>query len=68
MALFYSPIMEASLEDTHSSGSSVSGGSLSSVTQMSAIKCLQISEKLELAQSLPAEVVADSGENVSGQY
>ncbi|XP_063253839.1 mitotic checkpoint serine/threonine-protein kinase BUB1 beta [Prinia subflava] len=56
-----SPIMEASLEDTHSSGSSVSGGSLSSVTQMSAIKYLQISEKLELAQSLPAEVVTDSG-------
>uniref|UniRef100_A0A8C3XFM4 Protein kinase domain-containing protein n=1 Tax=Cyanoderma ruficeps TaxID=181631 RepID=A0A8C3XFM4_9PASS len=56
-----SPIMEASLEDTRSSASSVSGGSLSSVTQMSAIKYLQISEKLELAQSLPAEVVADSG-------
>ncbi|XP_066043186.1 mitotic checkpoint serine/threonine-protein kinase BUB1 beta [Chamaea fasciata] len=56
-----SPIMEASLEDTRSSGSSVSGGSLSSVTQMSAIKYLQISEKLELAQSLPAEVVSDSG-------
>nr|XP_031360823.1 mitotic checkpoint serine/threonine-protein kinase BUB1 beta [Lonchura striata domestica] len=56
-----SPIMEASLEDTHSSGASVSGGSLSSVTQTSDIKYLQISEKLELAQSLPAEVVTDSG-------
>ncbi|XP_037994395.1 mitotic checkpoint serine/threonine-protein kinase BUB1 beta [Motacilla alba alba] len=56
-----SPIMEASLEDTHSSGASVSGGSLSSVTQTSAIKYLQISEKLELAQSLPAEGVTDSG-------
>ncbi|XP_039562496.1 mitotic checkpoint serine/threonine-protein kinase BUB1 beta [Passer montanus] len=55
----YSPIMEASLEDTHSSGASVSGGSLSSVTQTSAIKYLHISEKLELAQSLPAEVVTD---------
>ncbi|XP_064281701.1 mitotic checkpoint serine/threonine-protein kinase BUB1 beta isoform X5 [Passer domesticus] len=54
-----SPIMEASLEDTHSSGASVSGGSLSSVTQTSAIKYLHISEKLELAQSLPAEVVTD---------
>ncbi|XP_059704711.1 mitotic checkpoint serine/threonine-protein kinase BUB1 beta isoform X3 [Haemorhous mexicanus] len=54
-----SPIMEASLEDTHSSGASVSGGSLSSVTQTSAIKYLQISEKLELAQSLPAEGVTD---------
>ncbi|KAF2973624.1 hypothetical protein EK904_008777, partial [Melospiza melodia maxima] len=54
-----SPIMEASLEDTHSSGASVSGGSLSSVTQTSAIKDLQISEKLELAQSLPAEGVTD---------
>ncbi|RLV97297.1 hypothetical protein DV515_00011957 [Chloebia gouldiae] len=53
--------MEASLEDTHSSGASVSGGSLSSVTQTSDIKYLQISEKLELAQSLPAEVVTDSG-------
>ncbi|TRZ21334.1 hypothetical protein HGM15179_005731 [Zosterops borbonicus] len=56
-----SPIMEASLEDTRSSGSSVSGGSLSSVTQTSAIKYLHISEKLELGQSLPAEVVTDSG-------
>ncbi|XP_048163839.1 mitotic checkpoint serine/threonine-protein kinase BUB1 beta isoform X3 [Corvus hawaiiensis] len=56
-----SPIMEASLEDTRSSGSSVSGGSLSSVTQMSAIKYLQITEKLDLAQSLPAEVVTESG-------
>ncbi|XP_005529195.1 PREDICTED: mitotic checkpoint serine/threonine-protein kinase BUB1 beta [Pseudopodoces humilis] len=62
-----SPIMEASLEDTRSSGSSVSGGSLSSVTQMSAIKYLQISEKLELAQSLPVEVVTDSGGgNITG--
>ncbi|XP_062351143.1 mitotic checkpoint serine/threonine-protein kinase BUB1 beta [Cinclus cinclus] len=63
-----SPIMEASLEDTRSSGSSVSGGSLSSVTQMSAIKYLQISEKLELAQSLPAEVVTDSGEDDAAQF
>uniref|UniRef100_A0A8C5ITD5 Mitotic checkpoint serine/threonine-protein kinase BUB1 beta n=1 Tax=Junco hyemalis TaxID=40217 RepID=A0A8C5ITD5_JUNHY len=55
----YSPIMEASLEDTHSSAASVSGGSLSSVAQTSAIKYLQISEKLELAQSLPAEGVTD---------
>lgn len=65
----YSPIMEASLEDTRSSGSSVSGGSLSSVTQTSAIKYLHISDKLELGQSLPAEVVTDSGGgNVTGQY
>ncbi|NWR35029.1 BUB1B kinase, partial [Tachuris rubrigastra] len=56
-----SPIMEASLEDTRSSGSSVSGGSLSSVTQTSAIKYLRIPEKLELAQSLPAESAPDSG-------
>ncbi|NWT05383.1 BUB1B kinase, partial [Mionectes macconnelli] len=56
-----SPIMEASLEDTRSSGSSVSGGSLSSVTQTSAIKYLRIPEKLELAQSLPAETAPDSG-------
>ncbi|XP_054027996.1 mitotic checkpoint serine/threonine-protein kinase BUB1 beta [Dryobates pubescens] len=61
-----SPIMEASLEDTHSTGSSVSSGSsLSSVTQTSTIKYLPISEKLELAQSMPA----DSGgisENITG--
>ncbi|XP_035755999.1 mitotic checkpoint serine/threonine-protein kinase BUB1 beta [Egretta garzetta] len=57
-----SPIMEASLEDTRSSGSSVSSGSsLSSVTQISTIKDLHIPEKLELAQSLPAEMVTDSG-------
>ncbi|XP_021258780.1 mitotic checkpoint serine/threonine-protein kinase BUB1 beta [Numida meleagris] len=57
-----SPIMEASLEDTHLSGSSVSSGSsLSSVTQISTIKYLHIPEKLELAQSLPAEPVTDSG-------
>ncbi|KAJ7398576.1 Mitotic checkpoint serine/threonine-protein kinase BUB1 beta [Pitangus sulphuratus] len=56
-----SPIMEASLEDTRSSGSSVSGGSLSSVTQTSAIKYLRIPEKLELAQSLPAETTPDCG-------
>ncbi|KFQ33375.1 Mitotic checkpoint serine/threonine-protein kinase BUB1 beta, partial [Merops nubicus] len=57
-----SPIMEASLEDTRLSGSSVSSGSsLGSVTQMSTIKYLPIPEKLELAQSLPAEVAADSG-------
>ncbi|KFM10517.1 Mitotic checkpoint serine/threonine-protein kinase BUB1 beta, partial [Aptenodytes forsteri] len=57
-----SPIMEASLEDTRSSGSSVSSGSsLSSVTQVSTIKYLHIPEKLELAQSLPAETVTDSG-------
>uniref|UniRef100_A0A8B9RU29 BUB1 N-terminal domain-containing protein n=1 Tax=Accipiter nisus TaxID=211598 RepID=A0A8B9RU29_9AVES len=49
-----SPIMEASLEDTRLSGSSVSSGSsLSSVTQISTIKYLHIPEKLELAQSLP---------------
>ncbi|XP_030306904.1 mitotic checkpoint serine/threonine-protein kinase BUB1 beta [Calypte anna] len=63
-----SPILEASLEDTHSSGGSVSSGSsLSGVTQISAIKDLQIPEKLELAQSLPAG--ADSGgvsENITG--
>ncbi|XP_068004218.1 mitotic checkpoint serine/threonine-protein kinase BUB1 beta [Melanerpes formicivorus] len=61
-----SPIMEASLEDTHSTGSSVSSGSsLSSVTQTSTIKYLPVPEKLELAQSLPA----DSGgisENITG--
>ncbi|KFP62255.1 Mitotic checkpoint serine/threonine-protein kinase BUB1 beta, partial [Cariama cristata] len=57
-----SPIMEASLEDTRSSGSSVSSGSsLSSVTQVSTIKYLHIPEKLELAQSLPAETITDSG-------
>ncbi|XP_065492274.1 mitotic checkpoint serine/threonine-protein kinase BUB1 beta [Caloenas nicobarica] len=57
-----SPIMEASLEDTRSSGSSVSSGSsLSSVTQISTIKYLHIPEKLELAQSLPTETVPDSG-------
>uniref|UniRef100_A0A8C4US27 Uncharacterized protein n=1 Tax=Falco tinnunculus TaxID=100819 RepID=A0A8C4US27_FALTI len=49
-----SPIMEASLEDTRSSGGSVSSGSSrSSVTQISTIKYLHIPEKLELAQSLP---------------
>uniref|UniRef100_A0A672TNQ8 BUB1 mitotic checkpoint serine/threonine kinase B n=1 Tax=Strigops habroptila TaxID=2489341 RepID=A0A672TNQ8_STRHB len=49
-----SPIMEASLEDTHSSGGSVSSGSsLSSVTQISTMKYLHIPQKLELAQSLP---------------
>ncbi|KAM6274165.1 mitotic checkpoint serine/threonine-protein kinase BUB1 beta [Porphyrio hochstetteri] len=62
-----SPIMEASLEDTRLSGSSVSSGSsLSSVTQVSAIK---YPEKLELAQSLPTETVTDVGgtsENISG--
>ncbi|KFV92031.1 Mitotic checkpoint serine/threonine-protein kinase BUB1 beta, partial [Eurypyga helias] len=57
-----SPIMEASLEDTRSSGSSVtSGSSLSCVTQISTIKYLHVPEKLELAQSLPAETVTDSG-------
>uniref|UniRef100_A0A8C2TSJ7 BUB1 mitotic checkpoint serine/threonine kinase B n=1 Tax=Coturnix japonica TaxID=93934 RepID=A0A8C2TSJ7_COTJA len=57
-----SPILEASLEDTRSSGSSVSSGSsLSSVTQISSIKYLHVPEKLELAQSLPAEPIADSG-------
>ncbi|KFO11544.1 Mitotic checkpoint serine/threonine-protein kinase BUB1 beta, partial [Balearica regulorum gibbericeps] len=57
-----SPIMEASLEDTRSSGSSVSSGSsLSSVTQISTIKYLHIPEKLELPQSLPAETVTDAG-------
>ncbi|KFP88080.1 Mitotic checkpoint serine/threonine-protein kinase BUB1 beta, partial [Apaloderma vittatum] len=57
-----SPIMEASLEDTRSAGSSVSSGSsLSSVTQISTIKELHIPEKLELAQSLPAEKVTESG-------
>ncbi|XP_032852392.1 mitotic checkpoint serine/threonine-protein kinase BUB1 beta isoform X2 [Tyto alba] len=61
-----SPIMEASLEDTRSSGSSVSSGSsLSSVTQISTIKYLHIPEKLELAQSLPAEVAPDSGGDVT---
>lgn len=66
-----SPIMEASLEDTRSSGSSVSSGSsLSSVTQISTIKYLHIPEKLELAQSLPTETVPDSGgisENATGE-
>ncbi|KFQ31305.1 Mitotic checkpoint serine/threonine-protein kinase BUB1 beta, partial [Mesitornis unicolor] len=57
-----SPIMEASLEDTRSSGSSVSSGSsLSSVTQISTIKYLHIPEKLEFTHSLPAEMVTDSG-------
>ncbi|XP_065611634.1 mitotic checkpoint serine/threonine-protein kinase BUB1 beta [Cyrtonyx montezumae] len=57
-----SPIMEASLEDTRLSGSSASSGSsLSSVTQISTIKYLHIAEKLELAQSLPAEPISDSG-------
>uniref|UniRef100_A0A8C8RN64 BUB1 N-terminal domain-containing protein n=1 Tax=Pelusios castaneus TaxID=367368 RepID=A0A8C8RN64_9SAUR len=57
-----SPIMEASQEDTHSSGSSVSSGSsLSSVTHISTIKYLHIPEKLELAQSLPVEVASDTG-------
>uniref|UniRef100_A0A663M0U5 BUB1 N-terminal domain-containing protein n=1 Tax=Athene cunicularia TaxID=194338 RepID=A0A663M0U5_ATHCN len=60
-----SPIMEASLEDTRSSGSSVSGSSLSSVTQISTVKYLHIPEKLELAQSLPAEMVPDSGGDVT---
>lgn len=64
--------MEASLEDTRSSGSSVSSGSsLSSVTQISTIKYLHIPEKLELAQSLPTETVPDSGrisENATGKY
>ncbi|XP_051477247.1 mitotic checkpoint serine/threonine-protein kinase BUB1 beta isoform X2 [Apus apus] len=63
-----SPIMEASLEDTRSSGGSVSSGSsLSSVTQISTIKNLHIPEKLELAQSLPAGL--DSGgisESITG--
>lgn len=54
--------MEASLEDTRLSGSSVSSGSsLSSVTQISTIKYLHIPENLELAHSLPAELIADSG-------
>ncbi|NWZ52463.1 BUB1B kinase, partial [Haliaeetus albicilla] len=58
-----SPIMEASLEDTRLSGSSVSSGSsLSSVTQISTIKYLHIPEKLELAQSLPAETFLWSAE------
>lgn len=62
--------MEASLEDTHSSGGSVSSGSsLSSVTQISTMKYLHIPQKLELANSLPAETAPDSGgisENTSG--
>lgn len=54
--------MEASLEDTRLSGSSVSSGSsLSSVTQTSTIKYLHIPEKLELAQSLPAGPITDPG-------
>ncbi|XP_010225821.1 PREDICTED: mitotic checkpoint serine/threonine-protein kinase BUB1 beta [Tinamus guttatus] len=65
-----SPIMEASQEDTRSSGSSASpGSSLSSVAQISTIKYLHIPEKLELVQSLPAEIVTDSGgigENITG--
>uniref|UniRef100_A0A8C4W2Q7 BUB1 mitotic checkpoint serine/threonine kinase B n=1 Tax=Gopherus evgoodei TaxID=1825980 RepID=A0A8C4W2Q7_9SAUR len=57
-----SPIMEASQEDTHSSGSSVSSASsLSSVTHISTIKYLHIPEKLELAQSLPVEMASDAG-------
>ncbi|KAG6935672.1 BUB1 mitotic checkpoint serine/threonine kinase B [Chelydra serpentina] len=57
-----SPIMEASQEDTHSSGSSVSSASsLSSVTHISTIKYLHIPEKLELAQSLPVEMASDTG-------
>ncbi|XP_074951344.1 mitotic checkpoint serine/threonine-protein kinase BUB1 beta isoform X2 [Phalacrocorax aristotelis] len=64
-----SPIMEASVEDTRSSGSSVSSGSsLSSVTQISTIKYLHIPEKLELAQSLPAEMVTDSGGDEVTQF
>ncbi|XP_048805303.1 mitotic checkpoint serine/threonine-protein kinase BUB1 beta [Lagopus muta] len=64
-----SPIMEASLEDTRLSGSSVSSGSsLSSVTQISTIKYLHIPEKLELAQSLPAELIADSGGDGTTQF
>ncbi|XP_009080371.1 PREDICTED: mitotic checkpoint serine/threonine-protein kinase BUB1 beta [Acanthisitta chloris] len=63
-----SPIMEASLEDTRSSGSSVSGGSLSSVTQISTIKYPHIPEKLELAQSLPAEVATGSGVDDVDQF
>ncbi|KAM6133055.1 mitotic checkpoint serine/threonine-protein kinase BUB1 beta [Phoenicopterus ruber ruber] len=64
-----SPIMEASVEDTRSSGSSVSSGSsLSSVTQISTIKYLNIPEKLELAQSLPAETVTDSGGDEVTQF
>ncbi|XP_010126512.1 PREDICTED: mitotic checkpoint serine/threonine-protein kinase BUB1 beta [Chlamydotis macqueenii] len=64
-----SPIMEASLEDTRSSGGSVSSGtSLSSVTQISTIKYLPMPEKLELAQSLPAEVVTDSGGDDETQF
>ncbi|KFV04353.1 Mitotic checkpoint serine/threonine-protein kinase BUB1 beta, partial [Pterocles gutturalis] len=56
-----SPIMEASLEDTRSSGSVSSGSSLTSVTQTPAIKYLHIPENLEVAQSLPAEMVAEAG-------
>ncbi|XP_074697962.1 mitotic checkpoint serine/threonine-protein kinase BUB1 beta [Strix aluco] len=64
-----SPIMEASLEDTRSSGSSVSSGSsLSSVTQISTIKYLHIPEKLELARSLPAEMAPDSGGDAITQF
>uniref|UniRef100_A0A8C3HII9 BUB1 mitotic checkpoint serine/threonine kinase B n=1 Tax=Chrysemys picta bellii TaxID=8478 RepID=A0A8C3HII9_CHRPI len=59
-----SPIMEASQEDTRSSGSSVSSASsLSSVTHISTIKYLHIPEKLELAQSLPVEMASDTGGN-----
>ncbi|XP_048708581.1 mitotic checkpoint serine/threonine-protein kinase BUB1 beta isoform X3 [Caretta caretta] len=54
-----SPIMEASQEDTRSSGSSVS--SASSLTHISTIKYLHIPEKLELAQSLPVEMASDTG-------
>uniref|UniRef100_G1MX69 Uncharacterized protein n=1 Tax=Meleagris gallopavo TaxID=9103 RepID=G1MX69_MELGA len=64
-----SPIMEASLEDTRLSGSSVSSGSsLSSVTQISTIKYLHIPENLELAHSLPAELIADSGGDGTTQF
>ncbi|XP_006128709.2 mitotic checkpoint serine/threonine-protein kinase BUB1 beta [Pelodiscus sinensis] len=57
-----SPIMEASQEDTGSSGSSVSSASsLSSVAHISTVKYLHIPEKLELAQSLPGEVASDTG-------
>ncbi|XP_074853069.1 mitotic checkpoint serine/threonine-protein kinase BUB1 beta [Carettochelys insculpta] len=57
-----SPIMEASQEDTGSSGSSVSSASsLSSVAHISTVKYLHIPEKLELAQSMSAEMASDVG-------
>uniref|UniRef100_A0A8D0HU12 BUB1 mitotic checkpoint serine/threonine kinase B n=1 Tax=Sphenodon punctatus TaxID=8508 RepID=A0A8D0HU12_SPHPU len=56
-----SPIMEASQEDTSSSGSSAS--SVSSLTQISTMKYLQISEKLELAQSPPDEIAIATEDN-----